>query len=87
MLFDLLADKLAPQRPPVNPDIVAALSPLMNRLRKARGERELTLAEAIAEAEAAPYDPIGIARKLEEARAKVAAEEAELRGMREPGRP
>jgi hypothetical protein len=75
MLFDRIADHLAPQRPRVNPSVVASISPLMNRLRKARGEKELTLAEA----EAAPYDPVGVARKLEIARIAMQAEEARLR--------
>lgn len=79
MLYDRIAEKLAPQRPPVNPVLVQSSLMFMNRLRVARGGRELTLGEAIAELEAAPYDPIDVARKLEVARAKVAAEEAELR--------
>lgn len=77
--LDNVISKLDPAPEPPSPEIVAALLPLTNLMRRARGERELTVAEAIAQ-QPEPMDRETFARLLSEARARAAAEEAALLG-------
>ena len=78
--IDYAISKLDPAPEPPSPEVAAALLPLRNLMRRARGERELTLAEAVAQ-QPGPPDRETFARLLDEARTRVAADEAQLLGV------
>ncbi|MTD55705.1 hypothetical protein [Amycolatopsis pithecellobii] len=75
--LDHVIDRLSPELVPVSPEVTAGLLPLMNLIRRARGERQLTLAEELARPRGR-VDPEELARLIDEARARVARDEAEL---------
>lgn len=76
-----LADRLAPKAAEPDSNTLAWLLPLFNLIRRAKGLPPQTLAEALEERRRTPpVDPRVFARLLDEARSRVAEDEARLCG-------
>lgn len=76
-----LADRLAPKVAEPDSNTLAWLLPLFNLIRRAKGLPSQTLAEALEERRRTPpVDPRVFARLLDEARSRVAEDEARLCG-------
>ncbi|WP_236789652.1 hypothetical protein [Amycolatopsis sp. GM8] len=75
-----VVERLQPPPRRMTAESVAALLPLMNLIRRARGERELSVSEAVeAEAVRPLPEPEEMAALLAEARARTQADEARIK--------